>query len=109
MPSHVEHINLRLVDDPDLTSNPNLDYVLVDAARTVARLRDENKRVVLNGVAAHSRAPTVGTTYAMLRGVPLADALAAVCAALPAASPNSGFQRALERIAGRGVRSWANR
>jgi ADP-ribosyl-[dinitrogen reductase] hydrolase len=109
VPSHVEHINLRLVDDPDLTSNPNLDYVLVDAATTVARLRDEHKRVLLHGVAAHSRTPAVGTAYAMHRGVPLADALAAVCDALPAASPNSAFQRALERIEGRGVRSWANR
>ena len=92
VPSHVEHINFRLMDEPDPAQNPNLDYVIVDAARTIARLRDEGKRVVLHCVAAHSRTPTVGIAYAMLRGVPLADALPAVCDALPAAHPNSGFR-----------------
>ena len=56
------------------------------------------KRVVLHCVAAHSRTPTVGIAYSMLRGVPLAKALPAVCAALPAARPNAGFRQALSRV-----------
>ena len=98
VPRHVEHINFRLMDAPDPEENPNLDYVLIDAARTVAQLRNEGKRVVLHCVAAHSRTPTVGIAYSMLRGVPLAKALPAVCAALPAARPNAGFRQALSRV-----------
>lgn len=104
VPNYVEHINFRLMDEPDAGQNPNLDYVLVDAARTIARLRDEGKRVVLHCVAAHSRTPTVGIASAMIRGVPLTDAFPAVCGALPAAHPNAGFQAALKRIEAPG--SW---
>lgn len=96
--TNVEHINFRIMDEPDPAANPNLDYALVDAARTVARLRDEGKRVVLHCVAAHSRTPTVGIAYAMLRGVPLSEAMPAVCGALPAAHPNHGFRQALSRL-----------
>ena len=98
VPDHVEHINYRLMDEPDPEHNPNLDFILVDAAQTVARLRDEGKTVVLHCVAAHSRTPAVGIAYAMLRGVPLAEALPAVCSIFPAANPNSGFRRALSRL-----------
>lgn len=72
-------------------------YVLTDAARTVARLRDEGKRVLPHCVAAHSRTLTVGIAYAMLRGVPLDEALLAVCGVLPAAHPNHGFRPVLDR------------
>jgi hypothetical protein len=102
VPGHVEHLTFRLMDVPDPAANPNLDYVIVDAARTVARLRDEGKRVVLHCVAAHSRTPTVGIAYAMLRGVPLDEAFRAVCDVLPWAHPNAGFRAALKRIEGRG-------
>ena len=98
VPEQVEHINFRIMDEPDPSENPNLDYVLLDAARTIAHLRDEGKTVLLHCVASHSRTPTVGAAYAMLRGVPLADALPAVCASLPAACPNSGFREALSRL-----------
>ena len=86
------------MDEPEPSDNPNLDYVLVDAARAIAALRDEGKTVLLHCVASHSRTPTVGVAYSMLRGVPLARALAEVCGALPAAHPNSGFQEALRRL-----------
>ena len=58
------------MDEPRRRDNPNLDYVLVDAARTVARLRDEGKVVLLHCVAAYSRTPTVAAAYAMAaRGI----------------------------------------
>ncbi len=98
VPAAVEHIGFRLMDESDPECNPNLDFVLLDAARTVAQLRDEGKTVLLHCVAAHSRTPTVGIAYAMLRGVPLDEATRAVCRVLPAADPNRGFRAALARL-----------
>ena len=94
----LEHVTFRLMDEPHPSANPNLDFVLADAARTVAALRDEGRTVLLHCVAAHSRTPTVAIAYAMLRGVPLDRAFREVCAALPAAHPNQGFRRALRRL-----------
>ena len=105
VPNDVEHITFRLMDEADPAQNPNLDFVLSDAARTIADLRDEGKQVLLHCVAAHSRTPTVGIVYAMMRGVPLDEAMAAVCGALPAAHPNRGFRAALKRLDRAGVRS----
>lgn len=106
VPSDVEHLTFRLLDEPGAAANPNLDFVLLDAARTVARLRDEGKRVVLHCVAAHSRTPTVGIAYAMLRGVPLAEAYSSVCCVLPAARPKAGFRAALARLEEESGRGW---
>jgi ADP-ribosylglycohydrolase len=99
IPDDVEHLTFRLIDEADYDENPNLDFVLADAARAIAAYRDEGKRVLVHCVASQSRTPTVGTAYAMLRGVPLARALTEVCEALPAARPNPGFRAALERLA----------
>ena len=104
VPAGVEQVTVRLIDVPEADSNPNLDFVLLDTARTIAALRDEGKTVVLHCVAAHSRTPTVGIVYSMLRGVPLAMALPEVCGVLPDAHPNPGFRAALERIEGTGER-----
>lgn len=98
VPTDVEHVGLRLMDEADPAYNPNLDFVVVDAARTVAQLRDEGKTVLLHCVAAHSRTPTVGIAYAVLRGVPLAEASEAVYSALPTADANPGFRAALARL-----------
>lgn len=94
----MEHINFRIMDKPDPEENPNLDFALDDAARTVGTLRAEGKTVLLHCVAAHSRTPTVAIAYAMLLGVPLADAMLTVCGVLPAAHPNRGFREALKRL-----------
>ncbi len=96
----LEHVTFRLMDYADPAENPNLDFVLLDAARLVRDLRDEGRTVLLHCVAAHSRTPTVGIVYAMLRGVPLDEAFPAVCDVLPAAHPNRGFCDALRRLAG---------
>lgn len=101
----LEHLNFRIMDEADPEQNPNLDFVLVDAARAIAALRDEGKTVLLHCVAAHSRTPTVGIVYAMLRGIPLDEAMPAVCAVLPAAHPNRGFRKALKRMSEAGVRA----
>ncbi|WP_460811464.1 ADP-ribosylglycohydrolase family protein [Nocardioides salsibiostraticola] len=99
VPTQMQHINFRLMDEPDPAANPNLDYVLADAARTLAGLRAEGEIVLLHCVAAHSRTPTVGIAYAVLLGIPLDRAIREVCAVLPTARPNAGFRRALEHFA----------
>jgi ADP-ribosyl-[dinitrogen reductase] hydrolase len=103
VPSHVEHISFRIMDEPDAEQNPNLEFVLMDAVRTIAGLRAEGKGVVVHCVASHSRTPTVGIAYSMGLGVPLEEAFAAVCGVLPAAYPNAGFRIALRRLVERGA------
>ncbi|KRA37919.1 MULTISPECIES: ADP-ribosylglycohydrolase family protein [unclassified Nocardioides] len=94
----VEHVGYRLIDHADPEVNRNLDFILADAARTVATLRDEGHQVLVHCVAAQSRTPTVGAAYAMIRGVDATEALAKVCSVLPAAYPNAGFRDALKRL-----------
>jgi protein-tyrosine phosphatase len=94
----LQHINFRLMDESAPEQNPNLDFVLMDAATLVHDLREEGKTVLLHCVAAHSRTPTVAIAYAMVRGVPLEEAMSRVCAVLPAARPNRGFRNALVRL-----------
>lgn len=98
VPDDVEQVSFRLQDLPDPAANPNLDFVIVDAARTVASLRSEGKTVLLHCVASHSRTPTVAIAYAMTLAVPLHQALSEVCAPLPCARPNRGFRAALARL-----------
>lgn len=98
VPDGVEHLTFRLHDEAASESNPHLDAVLRDAAETIRALRREGRTVLVHCVAAHSRTPAVGIAYAMLLGIPLERAYAAVCRALPAASPNPGFRRALARL-----------
>lgn len=90
-PKGVEHVVFRLIDQSDPEKNPNLDFVIDDAARTVLALREEGHVVLLHCVAAQSRTPTVGAAYARARGVAGDEAIEAVLDALPAASPNSAF------------------
>lgn len=61
-----EHIEFWLIDSQDPESNPNLEYVLRDAAKTIADLRAEGKKVFLHCVAAHNRTPSVGALYSAL-------------------------------------------
>ena len=102
----VEHVGFRLIDHADPAVNPNLDFVLADAARTVAALRDEGHVVLLHCVAAHSRTPTVGIAYAMLRGVDRAKALdrrLRACCRPRIRTP--GFRAALKRLEKTGIRA----
>lgn len=98
VPAGLTSVDFRLIDTSE-ADNPNLDFVIDDAARTVARLRDAGHVVLLHCVAAHSRTPTVAARYAALRGTPADEALAEICRALPAASPNPVLVAALHRLA----------
>lgn len=94
-----DHVAVWLIDSPDDDANPNLDFVLADAADAVAALRREGKTVLLHCVAAQSRTPTVAAAYSVRHlGRDPRTALAEVCDALPDAHPNRGFVAAVERM-----------
>ena len=91
-----EHLEIRLIDKVDPAENPNLNFVLADAADAVATLRAEGHTVLLHCVQAQSRTPTVAALYAARHlDIPIERALAEVSAALPHARPNRAFRAAL--------------
>jgi len=102
VPTHLrsQQIDFRLLDTL-AADNPNLEFVIDDAARTVARLRDEGHTVLLHCAAAQSRTPSVAARYGTLKGIPADQALRDVCTVLPAASPKRALVSALDRLAGR--------
>ncbi|QXT61620.1 ADP-ribosylglycohydrolase family protein [Tessaracoccus palaemonis] len=61
-------IDVWLVDDGDPAFDPNLDFVLDDAARAVEELRAEGKTVFVHCVAAQHRTPAVAVAYSRLLG-----------------------------------------
>ncbi|MGH4025730.1 MAG: ADP-ribosylglycohydrolase family protein [Pseudonocardiaceae bacterium] len=93
-----DHVEVRLQDRTDPAENPNLEFVIDDAARAVATLRDEGRRVLLHCVHGQSRTPTVAARYAVLRGMAVTDALADVVAVIPGARANITLRRALHRL-----------
>jgi len=92
-----KHVAVRIIDT-DPADNPNLDWVIDDAARTVLRLRDEGRHVYLHCAAAQSRTPTVAARVAVLGGTRLDESLASVARVLPAAAPRTFFVESLERL-----------
>ncbi|HNI70620.1 MAG TPA: ADP-ribosylglycohydrolase family protein [Marmoricola sp.] len=103
VPTDLEHVTFRLIDQPDEEVNPNLEFILADAARAIAALRAEGHQVVVHCVAAQSRTPTVAIAYALLMGADLDSATEQVCGALPQAHPNAGFRAALRSLADSGA------
>lgn len=90
------HVEMRLVDRNGAEENPNLDFVLADAADAVAAFRAEGKTVLLHCVQAISRTPTVAALYATRHlGVPAEVALADIQRVLPLANPKESFRAAL--------------
>ncbi|MEI6620424.1 MAG: ADP-ribosylglycohydrolase family protein [Actinomycetes bacterium] len=97
--SPTDHVEVWLIDRSRPDRNPHLDFVLTQAADTVAALRSEGRTVLLHCVQAHSRTPTVAALFAARHhGVPVGEALQEVELALPGANPNRGFREALGRL-----------
>jgi protein-tyrosine phosphatase len=93
-----EH-ELIFVDSPHIAENPNLDFLLRDAASAITAWRDDGKTVFVHCVAGISRTPTIVAAYLASRlGIDGTTALARVTAAHPRANPNQGFRAALARI-----------
>jgi len=94
-----DHIEVWLLDETDPAKNPNLDFVLSDAAAAVAELRAEGRTVLLHCVQAQSRTPAVAALYgARITDRTPTEALADIEAVLPHAHPNAALLAALERL-----------
>ena len=92
------HVVFRLIDEADPAKNPNLEFVLADAAATVAVLREEGHQVFVHCVASQSRTPSAAVAYAMLRnGSGYDEEFARVREVLPDAWPNKEFRRVLRQ------------
>lgn len=87
------HVTFWLVDSPDPTENAHLEFVLRDAANTVAQFRAEGLIVYLHCVQAESRTPTVAALYGGLLGGSAMDSLERVTRALPNSHPNAAFMK----------------
>jgi ADP-ribosylglycohydrolase len=96
-----DHIEVWLVDHPGDNNQPR--FVIDQAARAVAQLRSEGKRVFLHCWAAQSRTPAVAARYAAIStGTSPADAFSEVCAALgsPQTLVNPELRAAVYELAG---------
>jgi len=94
-----DHVEVWLVDDIHPDKNPNLEFVLNDAAATVAVLRAEGKGVLLHCVQAQSRTPTVAALYgARVNGRTPLECLADIKRVLPDAVPNPTLLAVLDHL-----------
>ena len=92
-----DHLEVWLIDSDDTAVNPNLCYVLNQAADAVAVFRAEGRTVLLHCVQAQSRTPAVAALYsARHRGIAISQAFNDVQSVLPHAHPNATFRSALE-------------
>ena len=97
VPAGVESIRVWLIDEPG--HNANLDWVLADAADTIAALRREGKQVFVHCAEARSRTAAVAALYGMRHcGVAHDQAWADVAAALPHFAPAQFHRNAVARI-----------
>ncbi|RCV54845.1 hypothetical protein DEF23_12915 [Marinitenerispora sediminis] len=101
-PAHLparDTVQVWLYDTPG--ANPNLHFVLDDAARAVAALRAEGKRVLLHCWACQSRTPAVAAHYAALtRGADVREGLRAVIRAVGGHLRNPELARAAAALNG---------
>ena len=85
-----------LIDASDPAANPNLTFVLRDAAEAIATLEGEGKSVLVHCVAAESRTPAVGAAYLAHRdGISGTDALLRIARVLPGAIVRPVFADAI--------------
>lgn len=92
-------VEVWLYDTPG--ANPNLHFLLDDAARTVVALRAEGKRVLLHCAACQSRTPAVAARYASLKcGVDVVPALRTIITAVAGHLNNPELSRAAAALDG---------
>ncbi len=90
---------LMIVDSPRREHNPNLDFMLRDAAESIVRWRDEGRTVFVHCAAGVSRTSAFAAAYLARRlDIDGLSALERVIDAHPRASPNDGFREALENL-----------
>ena len=94
-----DHVEVWLIDSPDVDDNPNLHFVLHQAAEAVRDLRTEGKTVLLHCVEAVSRTPTVAALYSsLITELTPAQALDEILTVLPDAAPNQRFRTVLREV-----------
>lgn len=97
VPSDRESVQVWLIDQDG--KNPNLDFVLTEAADMVAALRGEGKTVFLHCAEGRSRTAAVAALHgARDRGIDLKRAWGDVRKALPGFAPQPFLQEAVERV-----------
>lgn len=97
VPAGLESIRVWLIDEPG--HNANLEWVLADAADTIAALRREGKQVFVHCAEARSRTAAVAALYGMRhRGIAPDKAWADVAAALPYFAPAQFHRDAVARL-----------
>jgi ADP-ribosyl-[dinitrogen reductase] hydrolase len=94
-----DHLEVWLVDDIHPDKNPNLQFVLQDAADAMLALRAEGKTVLLHCVQAQSRTPTVAALYGgKVTGKSPIECLRDIRQALPGAAPNPTLLTVLQQL-----------
>ncbi|WP_099041832.1 ADP-ribosylglycohydrolase family protein [Mycobacterium neglectum] len=102
MRGDIPHVEVRLIDRPEVDENPHLDFVLMDTVRLAEQFRREGRAVLVHCVGAYSRTPTVGALYgARLRNIDVDEALRDIKAVLPNSHPNRSFRDGLRRLQSR--------
>lgn len=97
-----DHVEVWLVDSSHGQDNPNLAFVIDDAAKAVEELRREGKRVLLHCVRAENRTPIVAARYSMVCGTNDPEqALEDVCRALRRVGLNPTLRDAYFALSGR--------
>lgn len=93
----IETIEFWLIDEPG--KNLDVEFVLTDAANTIAALRAEDKKVVVHCVSAHNRTPAAAVAYSVLHCfVPFEQAWHEVREVLPEPHYNADFYEALSAL-----------
>lgn len=82
-------------------ANPNLHYVLDQAAELLTRLRRDARTVLVHCAAGRSRTPAVAAVYAARIGVPPHDALADAFSASRSAAGTGEIAAAARDLIGR--------
>lgn len=96
VPAHCESVHVWLIDRAG--RNPNVDFVLTEAAGVIARLRAEGRTVFLHCAEGRSRTAAVATLYgARHRGVEMDAAWRDVRGALPGFARQAFLREAVGR------------
>lgn len=94
-----DRVQIWLIDQPGHNQHPA--YAIDQAARAIAALRTEGRRVLLHCAAGRSRMPSVAARYATMRAsVHAATAFAAIEQALSNCLINPELRRAVYELAG---------
>jgi ADP-ribosyl-[dinitrogen reductase] hydrolase len=92
-----DHVEFWLIDT-DRADNPNLSFVIDDAARTVRDLRQKGRHPLLHCVRCESRTPTVAARYGMLFGSSASEAKQEISELLGSPGRNPALWEELDRF-----------